>query len=99
MSGDLLIFDFDTKNSGRWQIINDGVMGGLSQSRFKLDGNGYAIFSGNVSLENNGGFASVRTQIENMDLSDYDGALIRVKGDGKKYNLRFRTDENFDGPS
>ena len=55
------LFDFTTAtNSTAWQIVNDDVMGGVSTSRFQVRTNG-AVFSGVVSLENNGGFASVRS--------------------------------------
>lgn len=56
-----LIHRFETPVSTQlWQAINDGVMGGVSVSRLRFDSTGYAVFEGVVSLENNGGFASVR---------------------------------------
>lgn len=95
-SDDLLLFDFNsTVTSGKWYKVNDGVMGGLSQSSLVLNDNGTATFSGNVSLENNGGFASVRTPISK--LSSYNGVVLRLKGDGKIYSIRFRNNSNFDG--
>jgi monofunctional biosynthetic peptidoglycan transglycosylase len=99
MMNELVIFNFDDEKSGDWQIVNDGVMGGLSRSSFELIEGGYALFSGNVRPENNGGFASVRTPINDMDLSNYEGAMLKIKGDGNVYNLRFRTNRNFDGVS
>lgn len=99
MTNEIVIFDFDNGNSGEWQTVNDVVMGGLSHSSFQLVEEGYALFSGNVRPENNGGFASVRTPINDMELSNYDGAVLRIKGDGKLYNIRFRTNKNFDGVS
>ena len=51
------------------------------------------IFSGTMSLENNGGFSSVRSEWREMDLSEFDGILIRVKGDGKTYRFRLRSAE------
>ena len=74
-------------------------MGGLSSSGLKQSSNETAIFSGNVSLENNGGFASVRAYLRNIDLTNHSGIIIRVKGDGKDYNFRIRTDSRFDGAS
>ena len=57
-----VLFDFQaSKNPPTWQIVNDDVMGGVSTSKFQVLTNGGAIFSGVVSLENNGGFASVRS--------------------------------------
>jgi NADH dehydrogenase [ubiquinone] 1 alpha subcomplex assembly factor 1 len=98
LNGEKVLYKFDSvDNNGEWRIINDGVMGGVSQSSFKLTDNNTAVFSGRVLPDNNGGFASVRSIMKNNDLKDFEGAVIRVKGDGKFYNFRFRTNESFDG--
>ena len=97
-SGETILFDFGTlENMNDWLIVNDGVMGGLSRSRFYLRDKNTAVFSGNVRLENNGGFASTRTRAMQFQLDGYKGILIRVKGDGKKYQFRLRTNDRFDG--
>jgi monofunctional biosynthetic peptidoglycan transglycosylase len=84
----------------RWRIINDGVMGGLSQSQFEMDDDGIFHFRGEVRLENNGGFASVRSFPHDFQLnSNISAFLIRVKGDGQKYQFRFRTNDRWDGVS
>lgn len=77
-----------------WQVINDGVMGGLSSSRISLNEEGYGRFSGHVSLANNGGFASVRllTKTELDNNSQY--IVLHVKGDGKTYQFRLKGDKN-----
>lgn len=96
MNDDAIILNFDSPStSGEWVTVDDVVMGGVSNSIFIINPDGIATFSGTVSPENNGGFASARTSIEN-EFKDYKGAVIRVKGDGNIYSLRFRTDENFD---
>lgn len=79
-----------------WQPINDGVMGGLSRSRFTATADGRGLFEGEVSLANNGGFASVRTNIGPLDLSEYEGIALRVRGDGKRYRLRLHDDSGLD---
>ena len=85
---DRVLMDFvDTR--GEWENIDDVVMGGISLSHLRIV-DGVAIFEGVVSLENNGGFASVRSVLRNCDLSQYDGILVRVRGDGKQYGLRLR---------
>ncbi len=100
MNSELTVFDFSSgETSGIWRTINDDVMGGISQSKFKLNSDGTATFSGNLSLENNGGFASVRASVMESEREGFDGAILRVKGDGKTYNLRFRTNQNYDGVS
>ncbi|MBD3307813.1 CIA30 family protein [candidate division KSB3 bacterium] len=81
----------------RWRIINDGVMGGISQSELLMTSAGTAIFRGEVSLENSGGFASVRTMSTDFHLEGYEGLIVRLKGDGQTYQLRLRTDDAFDG--
>lgn len=94
-----LIFDFkNTDEIKNWQIVNDGVMGGLSESEIVFRNN-LIIFKGIVSLENNGGFASIRTLPRSYELDGYNGILLRVKGDGKKYQFRIRTNDRFDGIS
>ncbi len=95
-----LIFDFKNESEiGYWRIVNDGVMGGLSESEIVYTDGNTAVFRGIVSLENNGGFASTRTIPRSYELDDHDGILIRVKGDGKKYQFRVRTNDRFDGIS
>lgn len=95
---DITLFDFNSKEtSGKWFIVNDDVMGGISRSEIIVDKDGFATFSGIVSPDNNGGFASIRSVIEPNQEEKYKGVIIRVKGDGKKYNLRFRTNTGFDG--
>lgn len=94
---ELLITDFDSYGAANaWRVINDGVMGGISSSTWNMTDNGTALFSGTVSLENNGGFASARSPVGTYDLSSYTGISLRVKGDGKRYKLNLKTDAEFD---
>ena len=87
------IFTFDRESDARqWPAINDRVMGGISQGQSEITSNGTLRFSGTVSLENNGGFASIRSRASEWDLSAYDGILMRIRGDGKRYALNLRTD-------
>ena len=66
--GESILFDFDSEEkSGQWYIVNDGVMGGISESEITLNDDGTATFRGDVSLENNGGFASVRALVDEMN--------------------------------
>jgi monofunctional biosynthetic peptidoglycan transglycosylase len=81
-----------------WEIVNDGVMGGVSSSRFARNTDGYAVFSGEVSLENNGGFASVRTQPRDWQLPHSDAFVLRVRGDGKRYKFTARMSRAWDSP-
>jgi uncharacterized protein YbjT (DUF2867 family) len=81
-----------------WGSVDDVVMGGVSESGMRWGGNS-AIFSGRVSTDNSGGFASVRTRNfdPTIDLSDYTGIELRVKGDGQRYKLFLRTEAAWDG--
>jgi hypothetical protein len=86
------------KELDAWRIVNDGVMGGLSKSRLDHNQEGQTMrFMGFVSLENYGGFASTRSVPKDYTLKGYKGLEIRVKGDGKRYKFRIRTNDNFDG--
>ncbi len=87
----------DFRGDREWYVVNDGVMGGRSRSSIEQTAEGTGVFAGRVSLENNGGFASVRTRVEGIDVPAADGVTIRVNGDGQQYQLRFRTDDRFDG--
>lgn len=80
-----------------WMVINDSVMGGISESSVATTQSGALLFTGNVSLENNGGFASIRRIPRAYGLSDHQGLEIRVKGDGNTYQLRLRTSDGWDG--
>ena len=87
------LFDFQTTtHSPTWQVVNDDVMGGVSTSQFQLVPNGGAVFSGVVSLENNGGFASVRSSPVRENLSCTDAFVLRVRGDGRRYKFTVRTE-------
>lgn len=92
------LVDFsDPEELERWGAINDGVMGGLSEGRIVASSDGTAFFAGILSLENNGGFASVRRAPQPYGLEDADALILHAKGDGRRYQFRIRTDDRFDG--
>lgn len=70
-----------------WQSVNDGVMGGVSEGKFKITDKKTMEFFGTLSLENNGGFASVRTRAKKLGLQKGDTLIAKVKGDGREYSL------------
>jgi monofunctional biosynthetic peptidoglycan transglycosylase len=92
---DKFVVDFQSPTNARWQVVNDDVMGGVSASSFRIT-NGVAVFRGDVSLENNGGFASVRSLPAQHDLGKADSFVIRVRGDGRRYKFTARMDQSFD---
>ena len=99
----VLLFDFEDPESSRlFSPVDDRVMGGVSRSRLRA-GEGCAVFEGELSTERNGGFASVRSDPRALDLEGRlagdAGLALRVRGDGRTYRVRLRTDERFDGVS
>lgn len=96
-----LIFDFTNPSielKNIWGAVDDVVMGGVSASNMQFVEN-TALFAGNVSTANSGGFASVRTKNFDppFDLSDSQGVKLRVKGDGQRYKIFLRTEAQWDG--
>ena len=93
-----LLYDFAAPQAAsEWSAINDVVMGGVSSGGVRTTGDGTLLFAGNVSLENNGGFASIRSRPRAWDLGSYSGIAIRFLGDGKRYKLNLKTDSALDG--
>ena len=91
------ITDFKHPPLLRWTSVNDVVMGGMSDSLLQVSEEGTGLFAGHLSLENNGGFASVRAPLPENDFTGYDGIVLRLKGNGNRYSFRIRTDMMFDG--
>ena len=93
-----MLIDFTENQEGNHGVaINDDVMGGISQSRIELSPTATAIFSGQLSLENNGGFASIRRRANNYKLNGCTGITLKIKGDGRTYQFRVKTDDQYDG--
>ncbi|WP_158977900.1 CIA30 family protein [Cellulophaga sp. L1A9] len=91
----LPIFKFDKKTDiSQWSIIDDVVMGGKSSGEFCLNEKGNGVFQGRVSLENNGGFSSLRYRFSALNSTAYSKIIITIKGDGKSYKLRFKTKQS-----
>ena len=93
----MLIEFSDTEEVSFWIAINDDVMGGISQGRIELSLTATALFCGQLSLENNGGFASIRRRADNYNLDGCTGVMLKVKGDGRTYQFRVKTDDQYDG--
>ena len=90
MAEDTLIplFDFTGGDAVKeWQAVNDGVMGGVSEGKFKVTDAKTMEFFGTLSLANNGGFASVRSKARKLELEKGDTLVAKLKGDGREYTL------------
>jgi monofunctional biosynthetic peptidoglycan transglycosylase len=85
---DRVLFEFGKPDAAKqWQAVNDGVMGGRSDGRFKMTDSKTMEFFGTLSLENNGGFASVRSRPTTVNLKSGDSIAARVRGDGREYTM------------
>ncbi len=84
----IILFDFTGADAAKqWQAVNDGVMGGVSEGKFKITEAKTMEFFGTLSLANNGGFASVRSKAKKVNLEKGDTLVAKVKGDGREYTL------------
>lgn len=93
----IMLFDFNNDNpANNWRTVDDTVMGGRSDSEFYINSDGHAVFTGDISLKNYGGFCSVRYNFGTLDIGDFSKISIRLKGDGKDYKLRLKnTSKNY----
>lgn len=95
-SESLTIIDFNlTKENkslaGNWQVVGDNIMGGKSTGTFEISNQNTGVFKGAISVQNNGGFSLVRYQFEKTKVLPKQKILLRIKGDGKKYQFRIKT--------
>jgi len=89
----ITIFNFSNENDlSNWRVVDDVVMGGISSGKLSIDQKGNGIFKGEISLENNGGFSSIRYNSTKVKIDNQKKFVIRLKGDGKKYQFRVKSD-------
>ncbi|MBN2320995.1 MAG: CIA30 family protein [Acidobacteria bacterium] len=87
-----ILFDFGkTDAANEWQTVNDGVMGGISDSQINITSEKTMEFFGTLSLENNGGFTSMRSTPKNLNFKKGDTLVVRARGDGREYSLNLYT--------
>ena len=92
-----LLFQFSgPAGADAWGAVNDGVMGGVSRGGATII-DGVLHFRGVLSLENNGGFSSIRSSGPARDLSPATAIVLRVRGDGRTYRLQVATGAAFRG--
>jgi hypothetical protein len=85
------IFDFkEASDMSNWYVVNDGVMGGLSQGELIINDSSNGLFKGYVTTENNGGFSSIRYNFDKKNVSKYTYIVLKIKGDGKSYQFRIK---------
>jgi hypothetical protein len=82
----------------RWETITDQVMGGVSTGRHRIHevaGRRALHLTGEVSLENNGGFIQARLPLASggrpFDASAFRGVRLWVRGNDENYSLHLRS--------
>lgn len=91
----MVIFKFDSSSDvSNWTVVDDVVMGGRSSGHFQLNADGFGEFTGDVSLENNGGFSSVRYRMKKMEINNHQTIVLKLKGDNKNYQFRLRANSS-----
>lgn len=86
-----IIFDFNKKSDIKeWRVVDDIVMGGKSNGVFRLHPDGYGVLEGNISLENSGGFSSVRYRFDKIKVKPSDKISFRVRGSNSKFQIRVK---------
>jgi len=86
-----VIFKFESGCSTKgWQVVDDRVMGGRSQGDFTINQEGFGVFEGYVTTENNGGFSSLRYNFDGIKTIGFESVVLKLKGDGKSYQFRLK---------
>ncbi|MDF1550807.1 MAG: CIA30 family protein, partial [Bacteroidales bacterium] len=95
----MILFDFKSDSDiSNWRVVDDVVMGGQSNGSFFINNEGHGVFQGKVSLDNNGGFSSVQYRFNAIHVKEKKKIFIRIKGDGKRYQIRIKSNR-FDNHS
>ena len=90
-----IVYKFDNNSDvTNWMIVNDDVMGGISSCDMYIDKNGNGVFEGQISIANNGGFSSIRLNLEKVAVKEGAYFQIKLKGDNKEYQFRIKTNRS-----
>lgn len=77
----------------RWNVVNDTVMGGVSSGEVTWADEAM-VFTGELSLDNNGGFASVRSPFIDPSVAapwaERSGLALEMRGDGRSWAIEVR---------
>lgn len=85
------IFEFSKQsNISSWRVVDDVVMGGVSSGNFEINEEGNGLYTGEISLDNNGGFSSLRYLFDKINVEKFSKVILKIKGDGKKYQFRVK---------
>ena len=87
-----IIYDFNKNSDMRdWVVVDDGVMGGVSYGSIRLDKSGNGLYRGYISLDNYGGFSSIRLRQRETNVDRYKYLVIGLYGDNKYYQFRVKS--------
>lgn len=90
-----IIYDFSkVENLDGWYVVDDGVMGGRSKGKLKIENGDTGVFSGKISLDNYGGFSSIRYYMGKLNVKKNKYVIVILNGDDKYYQLRIRSSRN-----
>jgi hypothetical protein len=91
----MTLFNFTADSDiSNWNIVDDVFMGGRSDGNIKINEEGHAEYTGEISLQNNGGFSSLRYDFNTINTENFSKFILKIKGDGKSYQFRVKTSRN-----
>jgi monofunctional biosynthetic peptidoglycan transglycosylase len=98
--GQSSIIDFgnSAEKNQEWVLLSDNIMGGITKSKIEYTINS-VILSGNISLDNYGGFSSIKTKYKRVDLSKYIGIKIKFKSTNQKFAFTLEDNQNWTQPN
>lgn len=87
----LTLFEFNNDcNLQLWGVVDDNVMGGMSNGRLFVNDQGIGVFKGHVSIENNGGFSSIQCRTNPIEINNLNTVVLKIKGDGSLFQFRIK---------
>lgn len=98
--GEALVVEFGNTPGkiSDWVLISDNIMGGVSRSKVEYTNRSVQL-SGVISLDNYGGFASLKTRFSKLDLSGYKGVRIRFRSTGQRFAFTLEDSQNWTRPN
>jgi len=98
--GQSSIIDFgnSAEKNQEWKLLSDNVMGGVTKSKIEYTNNS-VLLTGNISLDNYGGFSSIKTNYKNIDLSNFNGIKIKFKSANQKFAFTLEDNQNWMQPN
>jgi NADH dehydrogenase [ubiquinone] 1 alpha subcomplex assembly factor 1 len=98
--GQSSIIDFgnSAEKNQEWVLLSDNIMGGITKSKIEYTDNS-VLLSGNISLDNYGGFSSIKTQYKSFDLSQFNAIKIKFKSTNQKFVFTLEDDQDWTQPN